>query len=45
MASSVTAGTDFVVAGDSPGSKLKKAESLNVPILKEEDFMALLRIP
>ena len=44
MASSVTANTDFVVVGDSPGSKLGKAESLNVRILEEKDFMALLGI-
>ncbi len=44
VASSITANTDFLVAGDSPGSKLGKAESLHVPILKEEDFKGLLGI-
>ena len=44
MASSVSSKTDFVVVGDSPGSKLGKAESLHIPVLKEEDFIALLQI-
>ncbi len=44
ITSSVTSKTDFVISGDSPGSKLRKAESLNVPILEEESFMALLGI-
>ncbi len=44
MASSVTANTDFLVAGDSPGSKLGLAKKLDIPILKEEDFRKLLGI-
>jgi DNA ligase (NAD+) len=41
-ASSVSARTDYLVAGDKAGSKLAKAESLNVPVLDEEAFRRLL---
>ena len=34
--------TDYVVAGDSPGSKADKAEQLGVPILDEDRFKVLL---
>ncbi|EUA13991.1 BRCA1 C Terminus domain protein [Mycobacterium xenopi 4042] len=34
--------TDYVVAGDSPGSKYDKAVELGVPILDEEGFRKLL---
>jgi DNA ligase (NAD+) len=40
--SSVSKKTDFVVVGDSPGSKADKAEQLGVPILDEDGFKALL---
>jgi DNA ligase (NAD+) len=42
-ASSVSKKTDYVVVGDSPGSKAAKAEELGVPILDEAGFKALLR--
>jgi len=42
VTSSVSKKTSFVVVGESPGSKLAKAESLGVPLLDEEGFAALL---
>lgn len=39
---SVTKKTDFLLVGSDPGSKLEKAKELEIKILKEEDFIALL---
>ncbi|MDN6387015.1 MAG: NAD-dependent DNA ligase LigA, partial [Corynebacterium sp.] len=39
---SVSKKTDFVVAGEKAGSKLKKAEDLGVPVLDEDGFKLLL---
>lgn len=41
-AGSVSKKTDYVVAGDSPGSKYDKAVELGVPILDEDGFRKLL---
>jgi DNA ligase (NAD+) len=41
-ASSVSKKTDYVVVGDSPGSKAAKADELGVPIIDEAAFIALL---
>ena len=45
VTSSVTKNTDYVVAGESPGSKLAAAEKLGTPILDEEKFVELLADP
>ena len=39
---SVTKKTDYVVAGESPGSKLEKAEKFETTILDEDGLRELL---
>jgi DNA ligase (NAD+) len=40
--STVSKKTDFVLAGENPGSKLDKAAALEVKIISEKEFLALL---
>jgi DNA ligase (NAD+) len=41
--SSISSKTDYVIAGDNMGpAKLEKANQLNIPILSEDDFEALI---
>jgi DNA ligase (NAD+) len=43
VGSSISAKTDYVVAGDNMGpAKLDKANKLNIPIISEEDFQQLI---
>lgn len=42
-AGSVSSRTSFVVAGESAGSKLTKAQSLGIPIIDEETLLGMLR--
>ncbi len=44
ISESVSKKTNFVVAGENPGSKLEKARTLNVTILNEDQFVELLQL-
>jgi len=43
VASSVSKSTDFLIAGDKPGSKYKKAKELGVKIIDEKELEKLLK--
>jgi DNA ligase (NAD+) len=39
---SISARTDFLIAGEGGGSKRKKATTLSIPVLSEKEWIALL---
>ena len=43
VTSSVSSKTDFLICGENAGSKLTKAEKLGIRILKDEDFMKMIK--
>ena len=43
VSSTVSGKTDFLIAGESPGSKLEKAEKLRTAILNKEEFEEMIK--
>ena len=43
VSSSVSRKTDYVVAGENPGSKYQKAKELGVNVIEEEEFIKLIQ--
>ena len=44
VSGSVSSKTDFVISGDAAGSKLAKAQELNITVLTEEEFLEQVNI-
>jgi DNA ligase (NAD+) len=43
VSTSVSRRTDFLIAGETPGTKLKKAEEFKISVLSEEEFRKLIK--
>jgi DNA ligase (NAD+) len=42
LSSSISHNTDYLILGESPGSKLQKAQDMGIPILQENEFLRML---
>jgi DNA ligase (NAD+) len=42
VSSSVSKRTGYVVVGEKPGSKARKAEKLGVPMISEDEFLEMI---
>ena len=43
ISESVSRQTDYLVMGESPGSKLKKAKTVGIKIITEKEFLQMLK--
>ena len=43
VSSSLSKNTDFLIIGDQPGSKAKKAKELNIPIVSEKEWIGIIQ--
>ena len=43
VSSSVSKNTDYVIVGEQPGSKAKKAKELNIPIINENEWIEIIK--
>ena len=43
MSSSVSKDTDYIVQGESAGSKLDKAQKLGIRIIDEKEFLGMVK--
>jgi len=44
VSASVSKNTDLVIAGEKAGSKLKKAQELDIQVMDEEEMLKLFRV-
>ena len=45
LSNSISNNTDFLILGENPGSKFKKAKELNTKIINEEELLTMLENP
>ncbi|MBI5197857.1 MAG: NAD-dependent DNA ligase LigA, partial [Nitrospirae bacterium] len=44
VSSGVSSKTDFVIAGEAPGSKAARARELGIPLLTEKEFLKMIEV-